>query len=232
MHNPSIHYVLTVASNGRELGSWKVDGGTTKVGRTPDNHIVIDDPAVSHLHAVIDVVTGGLMIRDCDSRTGVALNGVRVERAMLTHGDVVTIGGHQIVCQVVGPDGQVASDPALFEATILSAGDGRDPEQTPGVLTETSPDRERQHAINRGLLTIGSDEAADVVINGRNIAPCHAEIRLLDGHYLLRHLDGRTRIKVNGKSIQACALEDGCAITIGEFSFRFHATANAATPRS
>ncbi|HEX5131692.1 MAG TPA: FHA domain-containing protein [Candidatus Krumholzibacteria bacterium] len=231
MLEPSPHYIVSLQFKGRELGSWKVDGEAIKIGRTAENHIAIDNLSVSRLHAIIEAVDGTLTIRDCDSLNGIEVNHVRVKHAALTHGDVITIGKHQIVCRIAGPDGRIAADPALFEKTMFAPADRPGPVANPGMLVETSPDRARHYALDRGLIILGSDEAADVVIRGRNIAPYHAEIRLLDGVYTLRHLDGRARVRVDGEPVKERALADGCSITVGDFSFMFHATADVANPR-
>jgi DNA-binding NtrC family response regulator len=55
----------------------------------------IDDPWMSTLHArIVDGPRGSgrLFIEDCGSRNGILLNGARIERAPLLHGDVVEMG--------------------------------------------------------------------------------------------------------------------------------------------
>jgi pSer/pThr/pTyr-binding forkhead associated (FHA) protein len=232
MQQPAPHYVVTLEFKGRELGRWRVDAHGLRIGRTADNHITIDNLAVSRLHAVIELVDGVPTVRDCDSLNGLDVNGTRSERASLVHGDVITIGKHQIVCRIAGPDGNDAADPDLFEATIMAKPtDQPGPILNPGVLMESSHDRERRHVLDRGLVIIGSDEAADIVIRGRNIATYHVEIRAVDGGYTLRHLDGRARVKIDGRPVKDARLEDGAAISIGDFSFVFNAPATVPGPR-
>lgn len=229
MDQPSTHYIVALMFKGRELGRWRVDNGDLRIGRTAENQIVIDNIAVSRHHAVVTATASGAVVRDCGSLNGIVVNGARVDHAALAHGDVITIGGHEIVCLVVGPDGNVAVDPELFEATIRAgACDQPGPIPNPGVLVETSPERERQHALDRGLMIIGSDRAADIVIEGRGIAPYHVEIRFLNGRYALRHTDGRAPVKVDGRSVREYMLADGCIVTIGAYSFVFHTRAGVA----
>jgi pSer/pThr/pTyr-binding forkhead associated (FHA) protein len=233
MGQPSSHYIFTLRHRGHELGTWKLASTGLRIGRTAENHIVIDCLSVSRLHATIELSGDGAVIRDCRSFNGIVVNGERVERSTLSHGDVVTIGRHELVCRVAGPDGNVAADPGLFETSLRAAAhDLSGPIPNPGLLTEASPDRERSHVLDHGLMIIGSDDAADVVVQGRGIAPYHAEIRYLNGRYSLRHLDGRARVRVDGQVVKEYMLVDGCRIEIGDFAFVFAAHANAtAQPR-
>jgi len=227
MSQPSCGYILTLEFKGRELGQWKVGDTALKIGRTADNHVVIDNLSVSRLHATVEMSPEGLVVRDHGSANGTLVNGARVEHAILSHGDIVTIGKHNLVCRVAAPDGSVAADPVLFESTLLGGAEDRPgPIANPATLTETSRERERTYTLDRGLMIIGSDEAADIVTRGRGIAAYHAEIRFFSGQYSIRHIDGRTRVKVDGEAVKDHVLTDGCAIVIGDFSFAFTQHAN------
>jgi hypothetical protein len=68
----------------REIGRWEMDRPALKVGRTPDNDIVIDNLAVSRLHAMIEESKGDYFVRDCDSLNGTEVNGERVKRRLRT----------------------------------------------------------------------------------------------------------------------------------------------------
>ncbi len=67
--------------------------GSIKIGRAPDNTIVIPDVLASRHHAtLIPGPSGTAEIRDNRSINGTFVNGARVESATLTEGDTVTIG--------------------------------------------------------------------------------------------------------------------------------------------
>ncbi|CAA0127496.1 ABC transporter ATP-binding/permease protein [Mycolicibacterium vanbaalenii] len=67
--------------------------GSIKIGRAPDNNIVIPDVLASRHHAtLIPGPSGTAEIRDNRSINGTFVNGARVETATLTEGDAVTIG--------------------------------------------------------------------------------------------------------------------------------------------
>ena len=66
------------------------------IGRSPDVEVQIDDYWVSRYHCRIDRAGGFPEIRDLGSRTGTFVNGIRVTRACLHPGDVVTLGRTKI----------------------------------------------------------------------------------------------------------------------------------------
>jgi ABC-type multidrug transport system ATPase subunit len=71
--------------------------GGARVGRAIDNDIVIHDVLASRHHAYLAPTQIGTEIRDADSVNGTFVNGVRVGSAVLTDGDVVTIGNVDLV---------------------------------------------------------------------------------------------------------------------------------------
>jgi ABC-type multidrug transport system ATPase subunit len=71
--------------------------GSIKIGRAPDNDIVIPDVLASRHHATLVPVPGGTEIRDARSSNGTFVNGGRIQAAGLHDGDVVTIGNVDLV---------------------------------------------------------------------------------------------------------------------------------------
>ena len=67
------------------------------IGRALDNDIVIHDVLVSRHHAFLTPTPIGTEIRDAHSINGTFVNGVRVGSAVLSEGDVVTIGNVDLV---------------------------------------------------------------------------------------------------------------------------------------
>jgi len=71
--------------------------GAARIGRAIDNDIVIYDVLASRHHAYLALTPVGTEIRDADSVNGTFVNGMRVGSAVLTEGDVVTIGNVDLV---------------------------------------------------------------------------------------------------------------------------------------
>ncbi|MHC3469969.1 ABC transporter ATP-binding protein/permease [Streptomyces sp. 7R007] len=73
---------------------------TVRIGRAPDNDLVIDDLVVSRHHAELRALPdGGHEIADLGSHNGTFLNGAPVTAAPIGPGDVVGIG-HSALCLV------------------------------------------------------------------------------------------------------------------------------------
>jgi predicted component of type VI protein secretion system len=66
------------------------------IGRSPQDDIFIDNPAVSFHHARVFFQAGVHYVQDLGSLNGTFLNGVRITQAPLTYGDVITVGKHTV----------------------------------------------------------------------------------------------------------------------------------------
>lgn len=69
----------------------------TNIGRHSDNHIVLDDPAVSRHHAQIRRRFDEHILFNARSKTGTFVNGVQIREHRLNAGDVIQLGDTQIV---------------------------------------------------------------------------------------------------------------------------------------
>lgn len=67
------------------------------IGRSRDNHIILDDNTVSRRHLQIRLRLGRFMLFDTQSQSGTFVNGVRVKEHTLQAGDVIRIGNTQMV---------------------------------------------------------------------------------------------------------------------------------------
>ena len=70
-------------------------GRRTRIGRGPDNEIVLDTKHISRYHAVLLAGPVHTSIEDLNSTNGVFVNGKRVSRQALKDGDRVTVGRTQ-----------------------------------------------------------------------------------------------------------------------------------------
>ncbi len=84
---------LVVRSGGGRVGeSFHPAGERTRIGRSPDCDIFLDDVTVSRNHAVLVEREGAFFAEDQGSLNGTFVNRRRIDRAQLENGDELQIG--------------------------------------------------------------------------------------------------------------------------------------------
>jgi pSer/pThr/pTyr-binding forkhead associated (FHA) protein len=78
--------------------------GVTRIGRSMLADVRLESPAVSRRHALILVDGGAAVLVDDRSRNGTWLNGERIQRAPIAHGDVLQIGDTQMRVVLIAGD--------------------------------------------------------------------------------------------------------------------------------
>lgn len=218
----------------KEIDHWEFDRPQFKIGRTPDNDIVIDNLAVSRLHAVLEEEKGNYYVRDCDSLNGTLLNNQKVGRARLDNADEICIGKHVIVFRRQGgqavPVGETIQG---FDQTMIinTAADAvhipqEQPEIRPGAgkvprLIVKTEYGDRVIELKKDNFYIGSDLESDVVVEGLFVAKKHAEIVKENDRIILRHLRGLRKVSVSGKPVREVELKDNDEIRIANEEFIF-----------
>lgn len=77
--------------NGRR--NVELDGDRVTVGKDDQNDVVLDDPTVSRLHAVLEHFAAGWCVSDLGSSNGTFVNGERIwAQQRLRHGDEIRVG--------------------------------------------------------------------------------------------------------------------------------------------
>jgi pSer/pThr/pTyr-binding forkhead associated (FHA) protein len=68
----------------------------TRIGRSPDCEIFLDDVTVSRNHAVLVARDGGFFIEDQGSLNGTFVNRRRIDTSQLENGDELQIGKYRL----------------------------------------------------------------------------------------------------------------------------------------
>jgi FHA domain/zinc-ribbon domain len=88
---------LVVRQGGGRAGeSFRPAGERTRIGRSPDCEIFLDDVTVSRNHAVLLERDGTYVVEDQGSLNGTFVNRKRIESATLQEGDEVQIGKYRM----------------------------------------------------------------------------------------------------------------------------------------
>jgi len=178
------------------------------IGRSPDNGLVIDNPAISHYHARVFNEEGRLMLEDFGSLNGTFVNGQRVKMVTLKPGDSVAIGKHTIVVSdsrdldgfASGNGGSMRpAAPKINETVMLDTKERREFLQKVAAVGESSqvaPARlkvptlvvrkgktdRREYSLNDKLTVVGKSAMATVKMKGWFAPRVAAQINRRDDH--------------------------------------------------
>jgi FHA domain/zinc-ribbon domain len=84
------------AGGGRAGESFRPASGRTRIGRSPDCDIFLDDVTVSRNHAVLIEENGQYVVEDQGSLNGTFVNRRRIDRAPLHEGDELQVGKYRL----------------------------------------------------------------------------------------------------------------------------------------
>lgn len=206
------------------------------IGRSPDNDLPVDNPAVSNHHAKVYYEGGRLVVEDLDSLNGTFVNDLRVERAMLHDGDSIWVGKHHIKVDATADTaipmdtGRKVAAPKINETMVLDTKARRDMLQQAAAMGERSqfsPGRmkmptlviltgrvdHKEYVLTNKLTVIGKSPMATVHLRGWFKPQVAAQINQRDDGYYLG--TGAKIPSVNGAPIQGpVRLNDGDLIDI------------------
>ncbi len=224
--------VLVLSLNQSVLGEFPLDKERIVIGRKPDNDIQVDNLAVSGQHAAIITILNDSFLEDLDSTNGTYVNGKLIKKHALKHGDVVTIGKHELKYL----NDEASGDESDFEKTMIirpgmashaaaaakaeeqapaapaasgtSAGDGGMPLGKIQVLSGPGVGKELE--LKKALITLGRPGVQVAVITRRPQG------------YFITHVEGSHPV-VNGESIggQARQLQDHDVVELAGVKMEF-----------
>lgn len=157
--------------------------GVQRIGRTPDNDIVVSDVLASRHHAQVSSRGAALVIEDLGSVNGTFVNGRRVSSAQLTDGDVVTIGNSDFVVSggtlMRGQESAAVADGLHVHGVSLVVDGGKrlladvDFSASPGTLTAViGPSGAGKSTVSKIAAGLNSPTSGLVTFESRNV---HAE---------------------------------------------------------
>ena len=87
---------LILSLDSQVLAEYNMSKERYTIGRLPDNDVRIDNPDVSGHHSLIINILNDSFLEDLNSTNGTYVNGKLIKKHALQHGDVITIGHHQL----------------------------------------------------------------------------------------------------------------------------------------
>lgn len=89
-------------------------------------------------------------------------------------------------------------------------------------LIEQQQDRlGRVYELGLGTHTLGRIAGVDVVLNHPDVSRRHAELEITRDGAIIRDLDSKNGVVVNGRKVREAALEDGSRLAFGELNLVF-----------
>jgi hypothetical protein len=221
-----------------------------KIGRSPDNDLVIDNQAVSHHHARVFAGTGGqLLLEDGGSLNGTLVNGQLVRNVTLKPGDSILIGKHNILVEdsremdgfLVWKGVPKAAAPKLNETIMLGtkerfdllqkvAAQGENSQlaparlKVPTLVVRKGKTNQREYMLTDKLTVIGKSTMATVKLRGWFAPKVAAQISRRENNAYYIGAAGKVPC-VNGHSTaRPTQLSSGDLIEVAgvrlEFSYR------------
>jgi pSer/pThr/pTyr-binding forkhead associated (FHA) protein len=189
---------LILSLDGQVLAEYNMNKERYTVGRLPDNDIRIDNAAVSGHHSLIINILNDSFLEDLNSTNGTYVNGKLIKKHAMQHGDVITVGHHQLryvetqagdnepdefeKTMIITPGSAIAAQAAqrasAASAPVIKPAAGAPvalPKAKLQVLSGAFAGRELE--LNKGLTTLGRPGVQVAAITRRS-----------DGHFIV-HVD-------------------------------------------
>jgi pSer/pThr/pTyr-binding forkhead associated (FHA) protein len=182
---------LVLSLDGQILAEYNMNKERYTVGRLPDNDIRIDNPAVSGHHSLIINILNDSFLEDLNSTNGTYVNGKLIKKHALQHGDVITVGHHQLRF-VDQQEGETEQDE--FEKTM--------------VIQPSSQPEEKLRKVAQSV----DQAAADLAPAGKRegdqpVALPKAKLQVLSGAFAGRELELTKALTTLGRpGVQVAAI--------------------------
>jgi predicted component of type VI protein secretion system len=185
---------LMLSLDGSILAEYNMNKERYTIGRLPDNDIRIDNPAVSGHHSLIINILNDSFLEDLNSTNGTYVNGKLIKKHAMQHGDVITVGHHQLRF-VDSQDGEAEQDE--FEKTM--------------VITPSSQGEERIRrvgvAVDQAAKAVAATAPKRAGVPDNATALPKAKLQVLSGAFAGRELELTKALTTLGRpGVQVAAI--------------------------
>ena len=180
----------------------------TSIGRSKSCDIVFTNTTVSRSHAVVALRKDGFYVFDTDSKTGIYVNGNKIEKSeKLCDGDVIAFGTAIMKFYM----GNEANDDISHKKDEK----GKKPRLVNIVDGYVFP-------IDGEYITIGREAGSNIEISASYVSRRQAEIFKENNTWYIEDFGSVTKTTLNGEPIFSnTPLYDGDVIQIGDFAFLY-----------
>ena len=163
-----------------------------RIGRAPDNDIIINDQHISNYHAVLTIENGNMSLQDMGSRNGTFVNRQQISSAQITTADFISLGSYKFSL-----------------------------ERFANYLIERKPDISLSNVsvtLKEGINKIGRAQDNDVILKHPMISAHHAVIKRRGKIIYIEDLSSANGVFINGKRIRSGNINPGDKVAFGTFS--------------
>ncbi len=135
---------LILSLGGQVLAEFNMTKERYTIGRLPDNDVRIDNPAVSGHHSLVINILNDSFLEDLSSTNGTYVNGKLIKKHALQHGDVITVGHHQLRFVETVAEEEEQQEDEFASTMIIDTSQGAIQEQAKKMAAQaaTQPGRE------------------------------------------------------------------------------------------
>lgn len=230
---------LILKYQGKMIRQYTVEyGRPLSIGRNEKNDVIIGNLAVSGFHARVEFRENNVVVSDLESKNGTYVNGNRIKKAVLTNGDELGVGKHQLLFSEHRAD-------VTFQETPLTATKAGSLDVTMAIDTsELKNGRQKElKGVSAKPLPIlvfkkggkgrielegrytrmGNARSNEVVVKGFFVGKRAATVVRRDDGYYLNHVSGLIKPRLNGVKVgkEPVKLTHGDTVSLGQSNLRF-----------
>ena len=203
---------LAFFRHGEELLRVALDG-RTEVGRDPGCDVVLPDPALSRVQAVVERRGDTWHLVDRSGR-GTRVGGTEVAEAALADGAEIALGGWRALFRTAGPGSAEAT--RADGVTRLRAEGEPAPGPPPARLRVRAGGRERTVPLTSAGVVVGKDPTCDAPIDDPFVSARHLRIEPRGATWALVDLGSTNGSFISGARVARADLPLGIPVHLGD----------------
>lgn len=218
--------------NKKVIKEYLFDKESMAIGRDEANDIVIDNLAVSSLHARIDKAGETFIVTDLQSTNGTFVNNKQITSHKLQHKDKIVIGKHLLFFALSKEEQAKVKKGDLDKTMILDTSkqkellakhaDKEAKKEKIGVINFIDGSSEGEIQLVKKLTKIGKADTSEIKLGGLFMPATVATISRRPNGYAITPT-GEIKVKVNDQVIkESYFLKDFDTIEIKSYKFQFY----------
>ena len=208
---------LTVQSGANAGQVLALPDDVARIGRSPDNDLILSDVSVSRSHAVIRKSGNSYEILDAGSSAGTSVNGQLVSGTAIPGGGSLRVGQTDLMFTNIESYAAQAQVP-VSDKTMF----GGDAKGTDVVaIVRSGPDAGKSFRLGAGVHRIGRDVTSEIRLEDQAVSRKHATLRVGDKGVSVFDEGSRGGTFVNGQRVSGTTLGNNDQIMLGSAKLVF-----------